>query len=155
MKVQVSLGEFVPTDKYDILCKASNKDDHPGRMRGYSTHTCQRDVFEATSSCEDREKSKYNELVKELAMTKQMMFNAVKWFAKCNGMTLPNNLEDLNSNWEPPSNGSHQSSVKVVVDQNDPIPETESNEMAQQLKPPQTVSIFFIMYFLYEFVTII
>lgn len=144
--MQVSRGEFVPTYKYDILCKATDRYDHPGRVRGYSTHTCQREVFGDNSCSQVVDKSRYKKLEKELEMTKKAMLNGFKIMARKCGMTLPNILEDINSEWEPPSSGSNNSPSKIRSEQDDPIPSTEYDEMTQDMTTPKVVCILFISF---------
>lgn len=159
MKEEVARGEFTPTYKYDILCKATDAYDHPGRVRGYSTHTCHREVF-GDNSGEFVERSRYKKLEKELEMTKlaftkelemtrETMIKGFKMFGKKCGMTLPNNLDDINSDWEPPSSGSHHSPPKVHIHHNDPQEEPEYDGMEEDFTTPKVVSFFNIYYFSY------
>lgn len=158
MKGLVSNGEFIPTKKFDILCKATNKKEHPGRVRTAGSFFCQRDVFGASTSSKPTNNSKFKKLENDVVLANKRQDKrdiAIQIMAKKMGAILPDNLDDITPDWEPQSIASANSfsDNDIEVEGVEKEPDLNFNPIAPQVSTQTLVSVLFttnnINYYLY------
>lgn len=143
---RVETGDFVPTIKNNILCEATKRKEHSGRVRGYGSFVCQRDLTGRKRVSKPTNASKFKQLEKDMLLTQKWQQKrdlALQLVAKKQGILLPDDLDDITPDWEPPSSGSRHSPFMEEVEVQGgvcPPPEHENAPENTELSTPSTVS---------------